>query len=51
MVIPASASLARHAAQVFDQGGPGRLVLVTCDDWNGYQYLSNAVVLAEPRGT
>jgi hypothetical protein len=26
----------------------GRLVLVTCEDWNGEVYLSNAVVIAEP---
>ena len=41
-------SLARQAARVFDQTGPGRLVLVTCEDWNGETYLSNAVVIAEP---
>lgn len=42
------ASLARHSKRVFDQGVPGRLVLVTCDDWNGVRYLSNAVVRADP---
>jgi LPXTG-site transpeptidase (sortase) family protein len=42
------ASLAKHADRVFEQQGPGRLVLVTCDDWDGTQYLSNAVVLATP---
>lgn len=26
----------------------GRLVLVTCEDWNGKEYLSNAVVIADP---
>ncbi|MGZ4501626.1 MAG: class F sortase [Nocardioidaceae bacterium] len=41
------ASLARHARQVFSQSGPGRLVLVTCDDWTGTEYLSNAVVVAD----
>ncbi len=39
-------SLAKHAGEVFDQGVPGRLVLVTCEDWNGSVYLSNAVVVA-----
>src|SRR6266540_3403692 len=39
-------SLAKHAAEVFDQSVPGRLVLITCDDWNGSVYLSNAVVVA-----
>ncbi len=41
-------SLARQAAQVFDQTRPGRLVLVTCEDWNGQTYLSNVVVTAQP---
>jgi len=41
-------SLAKHAAQVFDQTTRGRLVLVTCEDWNGEIYLSNAVAIAEP---
>ena len=45
------ASLARHAESVFDQSVPGRLVLVTCEDWNGTTYLSNAVVFASPRGS
>jgi LPXTG-site transpeptidase (sortase) family protein len=39
-------ALAKSAAQVFDQGVPGRLVLVTCEDWNGKVYLSNVVVVA-----
>ena len=42
------ASLARDADRVFGQQGPARLVLVTCDDWNGVRYLSNAVVFADP---
>ena len=43
------ATLAEHAARVFSQSVPGRLVLITCEDWNGTAYLSNVVVLAEPR--
>lgn len=43
------ASLARHAAKVFSQEGPGRLVVITCEDWDGEQYLSNVVVVAHPR--
>jgi LPXTG-site transpeptidase (sortase) family protein len=43
------ATLARDAARVFSQSVPGRLVLITCEDWNGSAYLSNAVVFAEPR--
>jgi hypothetical protein len=42
------ASLAKRAAQLFDQGVRGRLVLVTCEDWNGAVYLSNVVVVALP---
>jgi LPXTG-site transpeptidase (sortase) family protein len=42
------AGLASDAAQVFRQRGPGRLVLITCEDWNGTTYLSNAVVFADP---
>lgn len=41
-------SLAKHATELFDQATNGRLVLVTCEDWNGKIYLSNAVVIAEP---
>jgi hypothetical protein len=33
---------------VFAQDVPGRLVLVTCEDWDGSGYLSNAVVIATP---
>jgi LPXTG-site transpeptidase (sortase) family protein len=39
--------LARDAQQVFSQTGPGRLVLITCEDWNGTGYDSNAIVFAE----
>lgn len=42
------ATLARDVQRVFRQSGPGRLVLVTCEDWNGTTYLSNAVVFADP---
>lgn len=44
----ATAALAREAARIFAPDGRGRLVLVTCDDWNGSEYLSNAVVVATP---
>ena len=40
--------LARDADEVFTRGGPGRLVLITCDDWNGEFYESNAIVFAAP---
>jgi len=48
VVVYRKASLARHSKRVFDQAVPGRLILVTCDDWNGVRYLSNAVVRADP---
>jgi LPXTG-site transpeptidase (sortase) family protein len=40
--------LARRAEQVFAQDGPPRLVLLTCEDWDGATYLSNVVVVAHP---
>jgi LPXTG-site transpeptidase (sortase) family protein len=40
--------LAQDAENLFRLGGPGRLVLITCDDWNGQFYESNAVVVATP---
>lgn len=39
------AELAERAADLFAQDGPARLVLVTCDDWDGSRYLSNTVVV------
>ena len=35
--------------RVFSQDVPGRLVLITCEDWDGERYLSNVVVAAAPR--
>lgn len=40
--------LARDASDIFRLSGPGRLVMITCDDWNGSFYESNAVVFATP---
>jgi LPXTG-site transpeptidase (sortase) family protein len=40
--------LARDAEHIFRLGGTGRLVLITCDDFNGTFYESNAVVFASP---
>jgi LPXTG-site transpeptidase (sortase) family protein len=42
-------ALAKQAAQLFDQSVPGRLVLVTCEDWDGTAFLSNAVVIAHQK--
>jgi LPXTG-site transpeptidase (sortase) family protein len=41
-------SLADHAQRLFSQEVAGRLVLVTCEDWDGEKYLSNVVVVATP---
>jgi len=43
-------TLAREAERVFSQEVPGRLVLITCEDWDGSRYLSNVVVVARPAG-
>ena len=42
------ASLADHAAELFSQERLGRLVLITCEDWDGEKYLSNVVVIGRP---
>ena len=41
-------SVAQDASRLFSQRVPGRLVLVTCEDWNGVSYLSNVVVYRRP---
>ena len=40
--------LARRSADVFGRTGPPRVVLITCEDWDGTEYRSNVVVTAEP---
>lgn len=40
--------LARRSAALFSRSGPGRLVLITCEDWDGAAYRSNVVVTARP---
>ena len=44
----AKGDLAVRAEQLFDQDVAGRLVVVTCEDWDGEEYLSNVVVTATP---
>jgi LPXTG-site transpeptidase (sortase) family protein len=44
----AKGDLADRAERLFSQSVPGRLVVVTCEDWNGAEYLSNVVVTATP---
>ena len=46
--IYAKGSVAHDASRLFSQRVPGRLVLVTCEDWDGVRYLSNVVVTAIP---
>jgi LPXTG-site transpeptidase (sortase) family protein len=41
--------IADDAERLFDQDGTGRLVLITCEDWDGERYLSNVIVTATPR--
>jgi hypothetical protein len=41
-------TLARRAADLFSQEVDGRLVLLTCEDWDGAAYRSNVVVVARP---
>lgn len=47
--IYAKGRIAEDASRLFSQDVPGRLVLVTCEDWDGERYLSNVVVTASPR--
>ena len=42
------AELADRSARIFDRSGPARLVLITCEDWDGAAYRSNVVVTARP---
>ena len=39
---------ARDAQQIFAQTGAGRLVIITCDDWDGKVWRSNIVTIAAP---
>jgi LPXTG-site transpeptidase (sortase) family protein len=48
--ILAKGDLGERAEALFSQDVPGRLVVVTCEDWNGTEYLSNVVVTATPTG-
>jgi LPXTG-site transpeptidase (sortase) family protein len=40
--------VARNAEEIFAQSGTGRLVLITCDDWDGKAWRSNIVTIAAP---
>ncbi|HXU98559.1 MAG TPA: class F sortase, partial [Jiangellaceae bacterium] len=40
--------VARDAEHIFNQAGPGRLVVITCDDWDGTTWQSNIITIAAP---
>jgi LPXTG-site transpeptidase (sortase) family protein len=40
--------VARDAQEIFAQTGAGRLVLITCDNWDGTAWRSNIVTIATP---
>lgn len=40
--------LARNAEEIFDQGSRGRLVVITCEDFDGTTWRSNIVTIAMP---
>lgn len=42
-------AIARTSQRLFSQEAPGRLVLLTCEDWDGTTFRSNVVVTAVPR--
>ena len=42
------AALARESARIFARSGPARLVMITCEGWDGAAYRSNVVVTARP---
>lgn len=46
--VMSKAELARESTDLFARSGPGRLVLITCEDWDGTTYRSNVVVTARP---
>ena len=40
--------VARNAEEIFAQTGGGRLVVITCGDWDGTEWRSNVVTVAAP---
>ena len=40
--------VARQAEKIFSQSGAGRLVVITCDDWDGTAWESNIITVATP---
>lgn len=50
VVVLTKRQVATRAARLFSQDVPGRLVVVTCEMWNGRRFVGNAVVTADPVG-
>ena len=48
VAILTKAQFARRSPKIFSSTVPGRLVLITCTDWDGHDYLSNTLVYADP---
>jgi LPXTG-site transpeptidase (sortase) family protein len=48
VVVLGKGVVAHEAERLFSQDVAGRLVLVTCEDWDGERYRSNVVVVATP---
>ncbi|TQL67340.1 LPXTG-site transpeptidase (sortase) family protein [Nocardioides albertanoniae] len=44
------AQVAERSEMLFDPDGEARLVVVTCDDWDGTSFQGNTVVVATPEG-
>jgi LPXTG-site transpeptidase (sortase) family protein len=42
------AEVARNAEEIFAQTGAGRLVIITCEDWDSGAWRSNIVTIATP---
>ena len=47
VVVLTKRQVAARAARLFSQDVPGRLVVVTCEMWNGRRFVGNAVVTAD----
>lgn len=48
VVVLTKRQVAARATRLFSQDVPGRLVVVTCEMWNGRRFVGNAVVTADP---
>jgi hypothetical protein len=46
--VHSKSEFARDAQEIFAQTGVGRLVIITCDGWDGTVWRSNIVTIATP---